>query len=481
MNTDKKTSGEMSDPVLRVIVHSRRPPILLFLLCVYSCFSGPLSLWAQSDSISSRQPESASVSQLRRVLQSTYPNPTERDRAIKQALTELHSLSDLQAAALLMEWRTSASEDETAAVDRSNHAIVIDWFTQSVRRILRRGDPASTASLMEMLGQIAARARASREPLTLVHGIAGDLADLVIQGPPSLRGLTARTLAQIEPPVFVAVPALTELLQNEDAELRHAAADSFALLLHNALNAAGETGLVSRPALRNDLVLATSIVLPAVHRGLEDVRPEVRRRCLETIGFACDALTRLMDEPLGNDDPSARRPLQAEYEELRPLLLALHDLGPILEHFLHNDDPEMRILTHKALEDLGVARSRWLHRCAALQQGAEEKLLGGLLHEALPGLAEELTHPDVRVRRSALDVLETSGPLAMPALPALTRALRDPDRFVRWSAVRTVGKLGPSAAPQTIADLTRLLNDPDEDLRKAAAHALERLRSSPSH
>ena len=194
---------------------------------------------------------------------------------------------------------------------------------------------------------------------------------------------------------------------------------------------------------------------------------------MEIIGLACTALTRLMDEPLGRE----ARPLEAEYEELRPLLTALHDLGPILEHFLHNDDPETRILTHKALEDMGVARGRWLHRCAACRNGTDEKLLGELLHETVPGLAEELAHPDVRVRRSALDVLETSGSLALPALPALTRALRDSDRFVRWSAVRTVGNLGPAAAPQTIDDLTRLLRDPDVELRKAAANALERLRS----
>jgi hypothetical protein len=477
MNTNKKTSGERSDPSVRGIVCPRYLSILLLLICGYLCSSALPSLLAQTGSVTTRQAESAAVSQLRRVLQTTYPSSTERDRAIKHCLTDLHSLADLQAAASLMEWRASATEDEAANVDRSNHAIVLEWFTQSVRRILRQGDPANAASMMEMLGQMATRAREAGEPRTLVHGFASDLADLVIQGPPRLRGLAARTLAQVEPPVFVAVPALTELLQNMDGELRLAAADSFATLLHNALNAAGESGLGSRPASRSDLVLAASTVLPAVHRGLEDVRPEVRRRCLETIGFACAALIRLMDEPLGRDDPSARRPLQAEYEELRPLLSALHDLGPILEHFLHNDDPETRILTHKALEDLGVARGRWLHRCAMRREGADEKLLSELLHEALPGLAQELAHPDVRVRRSALDVLEMSGPLALPALPALTRALRDPDRFVRWSAVRTVGKLGPAAAPQTIADLTRLLNDPDEDLRKAAAHALERLRS----
>lgn len=346
-------------------------------------------------------------------------------------------------------------------------------FINSVRRNLLQGDSAAAECTLDMLGRMAEQARAAGEPMTLVRGFAGDLANLAILGSPRLRGLAARTLAQIEPPARVAVPALSELLRNEDAQLRRAAAESFVLLIRNELNSLGP---VFRPASRSDLVLAASLILPAVQTGLKDARPEVRHRCLEAICLTCASLTRLMEEPVGNDE-YARRPLQAEYEELRPLLSALRDQGPELERLLHHDDPETRILTHKVLEELGVARDRWLRRCAARQERAEEKLLADLLHEAVPNLAEELVHPDVRVRRSALDVLEMSGSLALPALPALTRALRDRDRFVRWSAIRTVGRLGPSVAPQTRADLTRLLQDPDVDLRKAAANALQRLQS----
>jgi hypothetical protein len=344
---------------------------------------------------------------------------------------------------------------------------------ETVRRHLRQGD-TEAASTIEMLGRMADQARVAAEPLTSVRVFASDLADLVIAGSPRLRSLAARTLAQIEPPVHIAVPALSELLHNDDAELRRTAAESFVLLMQHELNAFGP---VLPPASRSDLVLAASAILPAVRAGLDDVSPEVRRRCLETIRLVSTALTRLMGEPAGNEDPTARRSLRAEYAELRPLLSGLHDQGPMLERFLHDDDLETRILTHKALEELGVARDRWLRRCAAREEEINEQFLAELLHEAVPCLAEELAHPDVRVRRSALDVLEMSGPLALPALPALTRALRDPDRFVRWSAVRTVGKLGPSAAPQIRADLTRLLHDPDVDLRKAAANALERLQA----
>src|SRR5579875_3039654 len=114
-------------------------------------------------------------------------------------------------------------------------AAATETFTTSVRHHLRQGG-SDAARTMDMLSRLAHQARASGEPLTLVRGFANDLADLVIQGPPSLRGLAARTLAQIEPPVRVAVPALAALLRSEDAELRRAAADSFALLLQNEID-----------------------------------------------------------------------------------------------------------------------------------------------------------------------------------------------------------------------------------------------------
>jgi HEAT repeat protein len=155
----------------------------------------------------------------------------------------------------------------------------------------------------------------------------------------------------------------------------------------------------------------------------------------------------------------------------------------MLTRSLHDSDVEARVLAHKALEELGLGRQRWLRRCLASGvtiKGEEEGLLREVLQQAVPGLAQSLKHPDVRVRRSALDALEVLGPLSLPALPVLTQALHDPDRFVRWSAVRAVGKLDLSDASQIVPDLTRLLSDPDVDLRRAAATALTRLNAPPS-
>jgi HEAT repeat protein len=418
-------------------------------------------------------PDSDPVAQLRRVLEANCDDLPARDRKIKQCLSELLSLSDLQRAVVLVEWHESFPDAATAAVDQANQAQLIERFSETVRRMLRQGDAATVAEMVDHLAEMADSIRASGESIDIVRRFAPELADLVKRGPPSRRAAAARTLAQIEPPLFLAVPALGELLHANETELRLAAADSFAVLIQNALQAVGSGAAVQRPAPRSELVLTASGILPAVHHGLNDARPEVRRRCLETIGLAAAALTKLLD------DSAMRHSPQAEREELHPLLLALRDQGPILVRSLGDADAEARIRTHKALEELGLARQRWMAANDPAEK-REEDVLGQALEQALPGLAAALGHKDVRVRRSALDALETCGPLALPVLPALTRALHDSDRFVRWSAVRTVGKLGPAAAPQTVSDLTRLLRDPDLGLRKAAAAALTRVRPAPS-
>ena len=466
--------------------HSESLSSLFFvwLLCV------SVSLWLSlfADSAAARQPGGDAVERLRHALQVSYPDAAARDRGIKQCLSDIHTLPDLQRALSLVEWR-EAIQDEDGAVDRANQALAVEWFTTSMRRVLHQGDAPAMAEALDLLEHTIAQARAAGEPATLTRTFAPELADLVIQGPPRLRGVAARVLGQCEPSVYLAVPALGELLQAGDAESRLAAADAFVGLIHNVLQALSDQGgSAARPSARRQLVLTASTVLPAVHRGLDDPSPEVRRRSLEALGLACASLSRLIESPAlpsapqTQGAPAGPRPFDAEHEELRPLVLALRDQGPMLARSLHDSDIEARILAHKALEELGLGRQRWLRRClasGASVEGQEEALLRDVLQQAVPGLAQALKHPDVRVRRSALDALEVLGPLALPALPALTQALHDPDRFVRWSAVRAVGKLDLSDASQVVPDLTRLLTDPDMDLRRAAATALTRLNAPP--
>jgi HEAT repeat protein len=416
------------------------------------------------------------VRRLRGALQASYDTAADRAAAIKQCLADLHTLADLQRAVLLVEWRADCPGDETAEGDRVSQAALIEWFSASVQDVLRKGDPAAVAATIDVIDQTASVLHANGEPATLTRRFAPELAELVVQGPPGIRQASARTLGQIEPSVFIAVPALEQLLQSGAAELRLTAADALANLIQNTLQTLGNAGeSARRPAQRSELILTASSVLPAIHEGLDDARPEVRRRCLEAIGLAANALGRLISD----EAFAARQPLAAEREELGPLLLALRDQGPVLARSLRDGDASVRVLTHRALEELGHAHGCWVQRCASAPM-PEDDLLRGVLRDAVPGLAAALGDDDARVRRSAIDALEMAGPEALPALPALAHTLGDPDRFIRWSAIRTLGKLGPPAAGWAVPGLTHLLHDPDVDLRKAAAAALARL-NSPQH
>jgi len=70
------------------------------------------------------------------------------------------------------------------------------------------------------------------------------------------------------------------------------------------------------------------------------------------------------------------------------------------------------------------------------------------LNQAVPGLAEAVTHPDPAVR---LAVVQTLGQLGTPgALTALEKAIEDSDRGVRLAAVRAVGSRGYKGALKRI-------------------------------
>lgn len=435
---------------------------------------------------SAQAPEDDAVGRLRRALQATYSSAAARDSALQQCFSHLRTLSELQRAVSLIEWRETGPNEASAAVDRANRAKLVDWFNANVRRMLRQSDPRFVAAALEQLARLAAVERnIGGQSVTRPFG--PDVVLVAIQGPASVRAAAARLLGQMQPDALVAVTALEQLLQEEDAELRQAAADGLVDLIRNSLQTVGELGaVVQRPAPRSELILLTSSVLPAIQRTVDDDGPQVRRRCPQAIGLAAAALTRLIAEPMlsgerrPNDASACLPPTESEREELRPLMIALCEQGSILARLLRDGDAEVRHLTHKALEDLGQARKRWRQRClaAGVAMSEEDGLLCEVLQRGVPGLAEALGDEDARLRRSAADALEMLGPLAQPALPALSRALYDSDRFTRWSAVRTLGRLGPLAADLATPGLTRLLQDPDAEVRRAAAAALAHMNAS---
>jgi HEAT repeat protein len=429
------------------------------------------------------------VAELRQALRAMPADPEARDRQTKHCLEALHSLPDCQRALILAEWRDDYPDPALAAVDRANRAVVAERFTEGARAALRGGDRAAVAGALDLLTGLAKVARARGEPPSLAGRLAPELARLTRQGPPAVRAAAARTLGQVGPEVSVAVPALADLLREKDTGLRLAAAEGLAGLLRPAAPDTADVPGGGPPEGRGtgDTVRVAAGVLSALGPGLGDASAEVRRCSVGAVALAAAALSRLAADrcPTEAEEPPAepdlRRANAGGWAALRPFALALGRQGPALARALGDGDVEVRLGAQKAVAELGLARRYWLRG----RPGPEDDPLREALSAAVPGLADATAHPEARVRRSAVDVLEVLGSVAAPAATALAHALNDPDRFVRWSAARTLGGLGPPAARWARPGLERLLNDPDPDVRQAAAAALERLNrpgpESPVH
>jgi HEAT repeat protein len=430
-----------------------------------------LVLWAGA---AGGQEAADPVEDLQAVLRDPSADPTSRDRALQNCFRRLRGLADMQRALGLEEWRGPRTPASVTAVDRANRAALIQAFTGAARQALREGSPAEAATAAEVLAQRAVASRSSGERPELLRTLAPDLAALVAAGEPPVRAAAARALGQIEPDPAVAVPALSELLQSHDADLRQAAADGLAGLMQALLQSSAWT--TAAEAVRGQTRATAAAVTPVAGRGLADADVAVRRRCVQALALASVALARLASGPpedVAEDDAAAvRRRVLAEW---RPLALALREQVPALARALHDRDRDVRILAAKAAEELAQARWRWLR--LAPQEAADDPLLAAL-QAAAPALGAAAADPEVQVRRAALDALEMLGPIAAPEVPALVRVLADPDRSARRSAVRILGRLGPAAAA-AIPGLSSLLEDPDLDLRVAAAGALEGLTARP--
>jgi hypothetical protein len=426
------------------------------------------------------------VEKLRSVLRAPCRDVAARDRAVQECLGSLTTLNDLGKVLTLAEWRDRNPEPALAAVDAANREAAAQRFFASVREQFRGGNAAAIQNTLALLVQVAETARANGDPPAPVGPLGPDVAALVRQGPPGLRGPAALTLGRIDPELAVALPALGELLRSADPPQRQAAVEGLAGLLHSVAQATARPPL-NGPAHYDRAAAATAAaaVLPLVERGLNDWHAGVRRRAVGAVQAAAACLVRLIADPPsaeqleGPEGEQLRQEVAEERARLRPLVEALAARGPALAFVLREGDAEFRLQAQKALEEVATARGRWLQQQAALGPpaagGLDDPFAEGL-RAALPRLAAALADPDPRLRRSAIDVLDLLGPAAAPAGKALALALEDADRFVRWSAARALNHLGPQAVEEAAPRLTRLLADRDPDVRRAAAEALARIR-----
>jgi HEAT repeat protein len=442
------------------------------------------------------------VEELRQVLKGSLYDPAERDLKIKGQIKSLQGIGDMRRALGLREWRDLETEGEVPTVDRRNRTALIERFEQAVRDVLRQGDDTIRLAVLSILNDTGCSTRGMGNRTVLAAAFAPDLVNLIKQGAPPVREAACRTLGLINPDVRVAIPALGGMLHAKQVSERAAAADALVNLMECVTHLATASPAPNTvQAGRADVVQMGRAIMPLAGQGLRDTQPEVRRRCVEAIAQAADALHKLVGNPQSAESLEGLehplRPPDEERGELLPLIAALKDQVPALTRSLADPDTQVRLLARRALEDMTNPQLRLLARTTNTSRDAGKQPAGVLqpsrfvpgsssakdpLVEGLQGtvsaLAQGLHDQDVRARRAAIDVLETLGPAAAPAASALVDALSDGDRFVRWAAARTLGKISPVEADAAVPALAQLLDDPDLDLRLAAMTALERYGSS---
>jgi HEAT repeat protein len=415
------------------------------------------------------------VEELRQALRAPLP-----DSLFAQRVEALQSLGEMRRALGLQEWRP-----EAGGVAEPVREMLAERFKKEAGRLLKDGTENARLAVLDMLAEMGANWRGPSDPKGITRALAPDLADLLKNGAtPQIRQAAARALGVTFPDPGVAVRPLRALLASPAVEERRTAAHAFLDLLRVANQLALKSQIPgSVQAERSDIVQLGTGILPLIDTGLSDADPEVRRLMAEATQQAAAALNDQVPEPrIGEpaiDLDAEHQRLPSAQRELMPLMEAFKRQGATLAKALRDSDLQVRLLTQRALEELGNARMRLYpgEPQPVAEQGEEASSTEPLLQTlqtALPILVEDVADSNVQTRRGTIDTLEALGPAAGPEVPALARALADPDRFVRWAAARTLGKIGAGEKAVTVPGLAHLLFDPDLGVRLSASQALDR-------
>ena len=284
-----------------------------------------------------------------------------------------------------------------------------------------------------------------------------------------LRQTTATAFGKIGP---VALPALTELLEDGDLQVRCRAA--WAL---GEMGPAAETAI---PALVEALRDKDGLVRCYVASALAKIGPAAVPILTELLRDKDEHLRRTVAEVVGNIGPEAETAVPALMELLsdedvfvrQTAARALGNIGPGAKTAV---SALTELLKHEARQE---AETDVPFRTPLLgYTGIREDVavvLGRIGRDAkssVPTLTELLSDKEGSVRQAAALAIRNIGPVATAATPALTNSLRDENGAVRTLAAFALGRIGLDAAP-AIPTLTELLSDKEESVRQAAAWAL---------
>jgi len=339
-------------------------------------------------------------------------------------------------------------------------------------------------------------------------------------------------LRPLADPMPLVLTALRELLRDESAAVRGAAAVAVAqagsaaepavpdLVIHlrdsdetvrcEAAEALGRVGANSEPAMRAlvaTLADPSAVVRAAAARGLATLGPAARDAVPELVPLlqdreefvrtaAADAIsqagpldesaTATLVEGLASPDNVVRAQTA---EALGAVDAPVEEAAEALAGVLRDSNDVVRAKAAQALGKIGEAaadvavpslmkalrdRDSWVSALAAEALGE----MGEAADAAAPALIKALAHVNAQVRANAALALGKLGADAETARAALERAASDDDGGVRAQAVRALALLGRNK-PHSLELILDALRDPDPQVREAGVEALSTARRPP--
>jgi HEAT repeat protein len=317
------------------------------------------------------------------------------------------------------------------------HGVMPSWG-----KAMSRGDLQVNNDLERLLVQIG---------LPAVSGLVQALSDA---GDGAGNIFVLRALGRIGPCAAGAVPEATRLLGSENPQVCIAAANALANIGHPAATA-----------------------VPALTLGLTHWHSDVRQAmafCLARVGPAAEPAGPALMQLLVDREDEVRKAAVAALEQIGPVtvpwlmvIVQTREVSRLLTWFKQIMElptwipgpqaDDMRVDHFEALKNLSWKVYEALEERENLENAhiAALQLLGrfGLAASAaVPVIAEALTDPNPRVRKTAAIALGRIGAGARAAISALIKALRDGNSCVRDAAAEALAKIESASHDPDLPD-----------------------------
>lgn len=283
-----------------------------------------------------------------------------------------------------------------------------------------------------------------------------------------------------------AIPALIEVLQDPESDVRLAA---IASLMSTWRALIGSMGDVLAPG--DEIDESFGPLNSALREALRDENKEVRLSAAEGLRdlYSTDTVVfNVFVDAARDEDESLRRraalALWLGASDRRAQLFQVEtEAGvAVLLELLQDTSKSARNYALRAIGSIGPQARAATPILLKLLQDEDEEMrfnsalalarIGAEAQAALPILAHTLTTSDRLKRKAAAYALRAMGSEAKPVLPALIKGLKDHEKRVRSRCAGALGKIGAGVNDEAIHALLEAERDDDSDVRLAVERAL---------